>query len=672
MAESLRKSEHLKSWQERKGLCTHEILSTLTLDVDDLELLMGRLAPRPESVSDAQLEDAAEYLKKFPKPGGQTGHCELDLSTIMQMGIDGLLEDIQRRADASEGEQAATYRSFIQALSGLSIMIEHAAECGEGAIQGGFPERQEELAEMAEICRRIAHHPPNSFRDAIQLLWLVLLGVQHGEEVWLIGPGHLDRTLFPFYERDLREGKITRDDALLLIESLYILINEFVPDHLAVPVMVGGVDPEGKDVTNDLSYLCLEALRRTRLIYPTVGICWHEGTPRELLDLGIRLIGEGISNPAFFGDATIQKGLKALGTPPEQACNYINSTCVEITPVGSSNVWVASPYFNTCALLLEETSLQAESSALSFESFLNGYRERLSNVVAEGVEVQNRLRDERQRHGRKPLQSVFTRDCIARGRDIDDGGAIYNWIECSFVGLANLADSLLVIREEIFNRRRMSFAELKAILDANYEGHEETRQRFLKSHVKYGQDDPEVDGIVSEITRIFVDECRKHKVKPDLSHFVPGTFVWEMHSHFGLVTGATPDGRLARSALADGGGPAQGRESKGPTAAILSTTSWDHSPMIGGLAFNMRFNKSMFSNDGGYDRLRDLVLTYLRRGGFEVQVNVVDAEVLREAREAPEKYRDLIVRIGGYTGYFTQLPSGLQEEIIMRTEYEGE
>jgi trans-4-hydroxy-L-proline dehydratase len=414
-------------------------------------------------------------------------------------------------------------------------------------------------------------------------------------------------------------------------------------------------------------------VRRTGLIYPTVGVCWHEGTPVDLVELAIDLIGHGYSTPAFFGDATIQQGLKALGVPDDQAHHYINSTCVEITPAGGSNIWVASPYFSMCRILLDEMAHQVStpSPAADFDSFRRSYLDRLAHLIKEAVEEQNEARRVRTECGRKPLQSVFTRDCIARGRDIDDGGALYNWVECSFVGLANMADSFHVIREEVFEQGRMSLEELKAILDAGFEGHEPERMRFLQGYPKYGQNSSEVDALFGETVAFVQAECAKHVLEPDDSPFVPGAFCWVMHERLGAECGATPDGRLAGVPFADGCGPAQGRETCGPTAAILSTTSWDHSPMIGGLAYNMKFNNTFFASPQGYASLRDLVLTFLRRGGFETQINVVDTETLKEAKAHPEDFRDLVVRIGGYTDYFARLSPQMQDEVIMRTEFTG-
>ena len=236
----------------------------------------------------------------------------------------------------------------------------------------GCRDAADEFREMAASCRRIAHGPPETFRDAIQLIWFAEFAVMLCDDAHLACPGRLDRLLRPYYEADLAAGRITRERALLLIENLYLLINETVVDGLAMPVMVGGRDVAGRDVTNDLSYLCLEALRRTKLIYPTVGICWHAGTPQALVDLAIELIGQGYATPAFFNDETIQRGLSGLGVPPEEACNYINSACVEITPVGGSAVWVASPYYPTCTILLEEIAAQAAGGAApTFEAFLD-------------------------------------------------------------------------------------------------------------------------------------------------------------------------------------------------------------------------------------------------------------------------------------------------------------
>ena len=668
-ADSLRASEEIDSWQLRRGLLLRDRLASIPFAIDALELLAGRIDLDRKEGSEEEIEKAQKYLQQYPAPPGQNGHCELHLELLMAKGIDGLAAGIRAMKEGASGEKDDTYQSFLHALEGFSFMIGHAADVVEASLENAPPDRRLELEAIATSCRRIAHAPPATFRDGLQLLWFALVGVMHGEPVALVVPGHLDRTLWPFFQADLVSGELDEEEALFLIESLYLLINEYIPDGLAIGVMVGGRDAADNDVTNPLSYLCLEALRRTALIYPAVGVCWHEGTPIDLVELAVDLIGRGNANPAFFGDETIQTGLKSLGVPKVESCRYVNSTCVEITPSGASNVWVASPYYNTCQILLDEIAANVESPSPDFDTFLRQYRRRLAAAVEQSVAQQNEARRLRHQRGRKPLQSVFTRDCSGRGRDIDDAGARYNWVECSFVGLANLADSLHVVDQEIFRRRSLDFAELKKLLDTDFADSEHLRLRFLNAYPKYGQNCAELDGLVGDTVRFVAGECARFRMEPDDSHYVPGAFVWIVHEQFGRATAATPDGRSAGFPFADGCGPAQGRERKGPTAAILSTTSWDHSPMIGGLAYNMKFNTSLFRTPEGFDRLRDLILTFLHRGGFETQINVVDHQVLEEAREHPEEFRDLVVRIGGYTDYFTRLTPEMQDEIILRTEF---
>ncbi len=679
---ALRASEG-RPWPIRCGLRSHRRLTSLAMAVDEHELLAGRPVANPAwlqvksggQVPDRDFEAAQAYMQTVGPTPGQTGHCEPDVSVVFASGVDGLRQKVRDRQRTASAAQAETLDSFLEALDGFSAMILNAAASADAAaVTAATPERRREVEAMAAACRQVAHGAPRTFHEAIQLLWFVMLGVSYGDQVWLIVPGHMDRTLAPFYERDRTAGVLTEERALELVEALYFLINDYVSDGLAMSVMVGGRDADGRDMTNALSHLCLEALRRTHLVYPTVGVCWHAGTPEALTERAVGLISQGYATPAFFGDETIQQGLRSYGVPPAESNFYINSTCVEITPSGGSNVWVASPYFSTCQILLDELADQAQrdtGAAATFEAFLDAYLQRLRGQIVTAVAEQNHCRELRQRHGGKPLQSLFTRDCIARARDIDDGGALYNWVECSFVGLANLADSLYVIREELYARRTLTLAALHALLAADFKDHEAERLRFSNEYPKYGNGCEAVDQLVGQVVRVVREECAQHRMRPDDSPFVPGAFCWIMHEQLGGRCGATPDGRRAGVPFADGGGPAQGRERKGPTAAILSTTSWDHAPMIGGVAYNIKFSRSLFQNPEAVQRLRDLVVTYLRRGGFEVQVNIVDHETLRRAKAHPDQYRDLVVRIGGYTDYFTRLSPAMQDEVMLRTEFDA-
>lgn len=663
------------SWTLQRGWLTRDLLAWTSFALDDLELLVGRLAPDQPGWAEER-ESARAWLSQYAPTvytPGQSGHCQLDLSRLLGLGIDGLHEEIDSRLASSDTQKREVYQSFRLALEGLQTMVLHAAETAEQAREGAGSTRVAELEEMAAACLRVAHHPPATFREALQLTYLAILGCQVADRAWLVSPGHLDRVLGAYYQADLDAGRTTPEAALELVEALYLLLNENIPDGLAVSVMVGGQDEQGRDQTNSLSYLCLEALRRTRLIYPTVGICWHPITPADLTALAIDLVARGCPNPAFFGDETIQRGLQMYGVPPEESWEYVNSTCVEITPVGSSNVWVASPYFSTCGILVDEIAGQSQTGqvAQTYEAFMERYRARLAGQIAEAVARENESRRARKAYGGKPLQSLFTRDCLERGIDIDSGGARYNWVECSFVGLANLADSLHVLREEVFERKNLTLTQMYEVLQANFVGYERERQRFLNAYPKYGNGCAGVDTLVGEVVNFARSECALYRMEPDGSPFIPGAFCWVMHERLGRECGATPDGRRAGFPFADGCGPAQGRDQAGPTTAVRSVTSWDAAPLIGGAAFNMKFSASLFSTPETLQRLEELVTIFLRRGGFETQINVVDAAVLRAAQADPESYRDLVVRIGGYTDYFTRLTPEMQAEVLMRTEYEG-
>ncbi|MFI4911908.1 MAG: pyruvate formate lyase family protein [Sedimentisphaeraceae bacterium JB056] len=648
----LAETDDISPWQKRQGINVRKTLERLDFDFAMGIRLAGWQKIEPEITAEEEL-----IFEKSPLAGGQTGHCQIYYDDILSIGINGIKKKIVERVSSANESERTVLESFLDSLEGLSKMIENA---GSGMD-----------VDIAERCRYISVNPPRDFRDAIQLIWLLNLGVSASDTVWCLVPGRLDRALGKFYTQDILHEKVTREEVLELIEEFYLLINYTYTRGLAYSIMVGGKDENGCDTTNEFSYLCFEALRRTKLVYPTVGLCWHEKTPQSLIDLAVELVCNGYTTPAFFGDDIITKGLMDIGLPIEEACNYINSACVEITPCNSSNIWVASPYFNTCGILLEEIAAEVEGGDVSdsFEEFLSRYIELMSSAIKEGVKEQNEYRRQRQEYGGKPLQSVFTLDCIERAKDIDDGGARYNQVECSFVGLANLIDSLYVIREEVFNGEK-TLKELKELLDSNFKNSQEDALRFRNAYPKYGHGSEEVDSMFRDIVEALKESCLNCKVFPDNSEFLPGAFCWEMHTRLGKECGATPDGRLAATPFADGAGPAQGRETLGPTAAILSTTSWDHSSLLGGVAYNMRFNKSQLRSQAERDKLKTLIITYLERNGFEVQINVLDSGILEKALESPEDYADLVVRIGGYTDYFTRLIPEMQSEVIQRMEFD--
>jgi len=304
----------------------------------------------------------------------------------------------------------------------------------------------------------------------------------------------------------------------------------------------------------------------------------------------------------------------------------------------------------------------------SYEEHYDALLEHLDNHIKANYDEQNRLRAVREKNSMNPLLSCFVNDCLSRGLDIERGGARYNWIMPSFVGMANLVDSLYVLKKIVYDNKEYTIKELKSILDNNFEGEEGLRLRLLTNLPKYGNDIDEVDELFDVTVKHIVAECKKYSGDQFGKNLIPSVFCWVMHERFGRSTGATPDGRKAGFPLGDGSGACQGREITGPTASILSATKWDHHELIGGVAVNMKFSKSTLRKTA-LDTMRSLIKVYMERGGFEIQINVTDREILEKARNNPDEYRDLVVRIGGYSDYFTRLSAEMQKEIILRTEH---
>lgn len=340
---------------------------------------------------------------------------------------------------------------------------------------------------------------------------------------------------------------------------------------------------------------------------------------------------------------------------------------------------VASPYINLLQLLQDvlgiaplgashpEEDATPPASMDSFDELLQRYRDRLSQAIRDAVVSQNTAQATRRYHGGYPLLSCFVNDCLARGKDIDHGGARYNWIEPSFVGLANLVDSLAAIRKFVFEEHTLSLDELIAALKTDFEGAEVLRLELLNRAPKYGNDDDEVDHLAKIVTRWIAEECSRHRTYLG-GTFHPGLFCWVKHEALGRTTAASADGRRSGFPLADGSGAAQGRERLGPTAAVKSITKWDHSPFLGGIAVNLKFSPGR-DKETFIGAMQNLLETFMRLGGFEVQVNVVDRDTLIDAKAHPEEYRDLVVRVAGYSDYFVGLTEKVQDEIIMRTEH---
>jgi trans-4-hydroxy-L-proline dehydratase len=691
----------------RRARAKAAMLRMTTPVIDDDELIVGK--PCYRELTAAEREELAAYRRDvdptLPPYRGQGSHMAIDYEKLLAVGVSGIRAEVAERSAAlsvtstsvpdpvpgpdatgvvipddpipvTPAESLEFYRACAIVLDGLiDLAARYAAHARLLARSADDEDRAAELETIAATLDRVPVGAARTFREAVQ--------AAHFVTVWLEGlyqPGRPDRYLIDFYRRDLAAGTIDAAQACELIDSWCVLFNEYIPGSLAIGFMVGGSDASGADVANELTRLFLESIPRTRMIYPGIGLCCTPDTDDSLIELAARILAGSHSHPAIFNDRVIVEGLRSYGLPPEEACEYIHSTCVEITPVATSAVWVASPYINLVEPLLEilgvvpggfDRSATGSPSGewLCFDELVADYRIALKRRVDAAVVEQNRMQEERRRYGGDPLVSCFVRDCLERGRDVDWGGARHNWIMPSFVGMANLVDSLAAIRTLVFERGELDFYELVRMLEDDFDGYPGELETIRSEAPKYGNDIDEVDELALEVTGWIRELLSSHRTYRG-DRFIPSLFCWVMHERLGRATPATPDGRRSGFPLGDGSGPAQGRELCGPTASILSSTKWDHRPFIGGIAVNLKLGSTAFPG-GSTKPLEVLIRTYLERGGFELQVNVVDRDTLVAARTNPAEYADLVVRIGGYSDYFTRLSPAMQEEVILRTAHES-
>ena len=657
-------------WRARR--CA-ERLRTLGLDLEPGERLVGkplyRQADEQEAQQLARVQGILEQIPPFP--GGDAGHFHPDWVKLLTLGIGGIAREIDRRA-AAEGldeESRTLYEACRISIRGLGHFMQRiAAACTSMAAQqhADAPRWQE----LAGMCSRLSCEAPATFHEAIQLLFATQIALWTGEDHGLTSPGRLDQVLRPFYEADRRAGLITPREAFELLCCLYIQQNRILWPGSAVAAMVGGRDRRGRDVTNELTYLALAARQATHLIYPTVGLAWHRGTPDELMRFAMDMLATGVGDPALFNDEVITLGLRDHGVSVDDSYDYMNSTCVEIKVCGASHIWVTAPYFNLPGSLLKVLAGVASGEIPQpegFDDLQELVRCDLTATIEQAAANLDRTWHQRARTGCFPLASCLIADCLERGRDFDRGGARYNWVENSFVGLANLVDGLLAIKQLVYEEGELTLAQMHEVLQSNYSGHEGLRHRIINSLPHYGNDDEAADTPAKAWAEFLIATTEAQTV--GLHRYVPGFFCWVMHERLGGETGATPDGRLAGLPLADGAGGAQGREVRGPTAAVLSSTTWSHRPVLGGLVHNIKFPSNLLRDETGKHAAQRVLETYLQRGGFEIQVNVVDKDTLLDAQAHPEQYQDLLVRVAGYSDYFVHLNKNMQDEIIARTEH---
>lgn len=633
--------------------------------IGDHELIVG--CPDLSPLTDEEQERLAQIGEMvqacIPRFRGAYDHMAMDYEKLIKVGVDGLVSEIDQRRKALNPQLPESiakdefYRGCLLELNALLGLAKRYAQYALELAKDAPSERARELREIADILTRVSARPAGTFREALQSI--------HFYTFMLWGDymmGRPDQYLIDLYRADVAAGRLTTESALELIACFCLLYSAYHPKGSAVGLMVGGRDGAGAAVHNELTYLFLQSIAHTRMAYPGIGLCVHHETPDDLLDMAVDMLARGHSHPAVFNDDAIARGLMDLGVPERDAHNYIHSSCVEITLCGQSGCWVASPVVNTLTPLLEVMRDSPEGADM--EGFIRAYERELRCQLMSEMGTQKMWQLERSRNGGDSLlSSCLVSDCLKSGKSVDEGGANFNHLMPTFLGLANLVDSLIAIKTLVFTEKELTMAEFYQIRMDDFADHEALRKRLVNRLPHFGNNEPETDAMMREISEMLLRSC-EGIVTLFGSEPVPCTSSYLWHVTEGQKTPATPDGRRAYTPLAAASSPVQGREVSGPTAAILSATCWNQLPFMGGVPTNFKFQPLGAPTR---DSIKAVIKTALDRGGLQLQVNCVSTETLLDAREHPESHRDLLVRISGYSDFFTLLAPGMQDEIVRRT-----
>ena len=602
--------------------------------------------------------------------------------------------DLERDPKAYE-KRVELIAMDIAADAMIAYARRHAQAARALAERASDPKRKRELLKIAEVCEWVPAHAPRNFWEALQGYWFYHLGVITELNGWdAFNPGHLDQHLFPFYRQDIESGALTPEEAKELLSCFWIKFNnQPAPPKVGVTaaesgtyndfvnINLGGLTPDGKDGSNELSYLILEVADELHLLQPQVNLQVSRVTPDRLLEAACRVIRKGYGYPPMFNADMVVEELLRQGKRIEDAREGGTSGCVETGAFGKE-AYILSGYFNLPKVLeitlnngwdprtKKRIGLETGDPRDfgSFDELFSAWERQLRHFIDIKIRGNAIVQGLYAAEMPAPFLSILIDDCIEKGKDYNAGGARYNTTYIQGVGIGTLTDSLSAIKHHVFEERTFTMGELLEALSSNFEGREPLRQVLLNKTPRYGNDDDRADELMRRAFDAFF-QAVEGRPAPRGGVYHINMLPTTVHIYFGQVTGATPDGRPAGRPLSEGISPVQGADRAGPTAVIKSVAKMDHAK-TGGTLLNMKFSPQVLEGEEGIKKFARLIRTYFALGGHHVQFNVVSAEVLREAQQKPEEYRGLLVRVAGYTDYFCDLSRALQEEIISRTEHE--
>ncbi|MBR5315228.1 MAG: pyruvate formate-lyase [Firmicutes bacterium] len=634
---------------------------------------------------------------------GVSGETTCDHEKLLTVGLKGYIEECKENIAKTictcqaDQEKINFWEACIIQCEGLITYAHRMAEEAERMAAACEDEkRKQELLLIAENCRVVPENPPQSFMQALQLIWFAHVYFHIEVCTTANGFGRFDQYMWPYYKKDVIDEKnITQDEALEMLECFYLKACEvfevrdkwYATSFAGYPMweilIVGGQTPEGEDATNELSYLCLEAANQLKTTQPVMAVRVWDGTPEELIRKGCEMIQDGQANPGFFNDYAAMKMALGKGCTMEEARDWTIVGCIQPGPGGGTTD--GSPdagYVNMGKMLEFVLHNGVDPSTGKLMGLQTGDPREFKDVedLKDALKKQILHHYELVATGYRIMQSMHmtrfpvifagmvTKGCVESGKSVQHGGAKYTTAGMYVTGAANLADSIAAIDTCVFKDKDITMDELIAALDKNFEGEERMRQLLLNKPPKFGNDNEYVDGIYREMMHFIADNVQTW---PDARG---GWFSFNVHSQtvnvsHGTVTGATPDGRLAGEPLCDNASPMMGRDTAGPTATVKSVASMGQEAFHDGALFNLRFDPKGVAGEKGLANIEGVIRTYFKHGGEHIQINVVDDETLKAAQKNPEHYKGLMVRVAGYMAYFTELDKSAQDTIIYRTTH---
>lgn len=610
------------------------------------------------------------------------GHIIIDYPRLLENGLAALVTEI--KAVRQQHPQNSFYQAVLILLEASQRhILRYAALADEMAADCADEQRRKELETIANISRHNAVHRPEDFWQACQLFWYMNIILQYESNASSISLGRFDQYMLPYYQASLNRGQ---DPQFLqeLLESLWVKCNDivllrstssaryFAGFPTGYTALLGGLTETGRSAVNILSFLSLDAYQNVRLPQPNLGVRVNELIDRPFLRKTAETIRLGTGIPQIFNDEVVIPAFLNRGVSLEDARDYSVVGCVELSIPGRTYGLHDIAMFNLLKVM-EIVMLENESNPdITRDGLINQIRDKIRYYIKLMVEGSNICDIGHRDWAPVPLLSSFIEDCVQHGQDITAGGARYNFSGVQGIGIANLSDSLHALKGMVFEQKRLSFAELIAVLKANFqtpEG-EKIRARLINRFEKYGNDIDEVDNISADLLRFYCKEVEQYQ-NPRGGQFTPGSYTVSAHVPLGSVVGATPDGRLAGEQLADGGlSPMLGQDVQGPTAVLKSVSKLDNFLLSNGTLLNVKFTPATLAGDSGLNKLADFLQAFTRLRLQHIQFNVVNADTLREAQQRPQDFAGLVVRVAGYSAFFVELSQEIQDDIIRRTAHQ--